>query len=529
MKLGRIGLVLVAVGVGLSLATSFAADTTVRIRAVRLNGEAITPTSSLDVRWGDIIEAEIFVSDWCPPDSSAGSFQIMLDTDALIDQPGLGRCGSIKPLNYDIPELRLTGFFINITWMGRGVCSRESANAGVSCVSRPFPCTDGNCVDGVCYGGANAGRVCATGENQCDGGACVDHPDFIFQGIAHPICAVATWPHYRLGCTLFLEDGPVDASRCVGGSADGASCVGDGDCPGGTCEFVEYYTGTVVLEVGPDAGGTFLVDVVPYPATFVGDPAICEEPWPYFPLTLNVRAGVVCDDFRGACCLEPGRCRKMDEWDCIDGGGVFLGSSTDCADHPHFCVCPTIVDAMPANCAIDARYPQPSRVLPGRELIGFETVEVTLSADAETNVPSPDDFRMSFVGGGVAAPPVVTAVTPLGGTTVRLDFDKPFPLQRWTCLSMACAPASSMDVCWGHLPGDVNGDGVANAVDILDLIDATNGVRPMPLQWYQCDVDDSGSCNPADVLGVVDLLNGASTFAAWNNVTMSGGRCPTEP
>jgi len=75
----------------------------------------------------------------------------------------------------------------------------------------------------------------------------------------------------------------------------------------------------------------------------------------------------------------------------------------------------------------------------------------------------------------------------------------------------------------------VTSAGVANAVDILDLIDAMKGTQPMPLQWYQCDVDDSGSCNPADVLGVVDLLNGASTFAVWNNVTLSGRRCPAGP
>ena len=136
-------------------------------------------------------------------------------------------------------------------------------------------------------------------------------------------------------------------------------------------------------------------------------------------------------------------------------------------------------------------------------------------------------FRMSFVGGGVFSPPVVAAVTPLGGLTVRLDFDKPLPVHRWSCLSMADAPPAAKDVCWGHLPADVNGDGTATAGDFVDLIDFLNGVNP--LQRYQCDVDDSGVCNAADVLAVIDLLNGGESFDSWNNMSMSGGPCPTGP
>ena len=92
---------------------------------------------------------------------------------------------------------------------------------------------------------------------------------------------------------------------------------------------------------------------------------------------------------------------------------------------------------------------------------------------------------------------------------------------------MACAGAGTKDVCWVHLPGDVDGGCAANAADVLTLIDFLNGQGS--LESYQCDVDDSGACNAADVLAVIDLLNGASMFEPWNNLSCNGGQCPTAP
>ena len=115
----------------------------------------------------------------------------------------------------------------------------------------------------------------------------------------------------------------------------------------------------------------------------------------------------------------------------------------------------------------------------------------------------------------------------MGGTLVRVEFDRPLSVDRWSCLAMACKPVGTMEVCWGHHPADVDGDLYSNAPDVLVILDFLNGI--LPLEWYQCDVDDSNVCNPADVLGVIDLLNGASNFENWNNRMNAGGRCPTGP
>jgi len=229
----------------------------------------------------------------------------------------------------------------------------------------------------------------------------------------------------------------------------------------------------------------------------------------------------------GGCCFGLGDCEEVSDLECEAAGGLFGGNLVRCGDDTGFCSCPHIVSAVPENCAIDARYPHPQGGSPGLDRIGFESVELTLSPDTVMSYVEPDSFQMSFVGGGVFNRPNVTTVTPLGGTTVRLDFDKPFPVQRWTCLGMACAGAGQKDVCWGHLPGDVCHDGTSTAADVLCIVDGLNGVEP--LEWYHCDVDDSGACNAADVLAVIDLLNGAGDFDSWNNVSTSGGRCPTAP
>jgi len=242
------------------------------------------------------------------------------------------------------------------------------------------------------------------------------------------------------------------------------------------------------------------------------------------------------DECEGACCLPGGGCDSTQSaLSCVARGGSFpadapsacLGDANgDGIDDR--CACPEILDSEPPNCAIDARYPH----LPGADptrfenRIGFRSVELSLSPSAHMRLISPTSFEMRFAGGPVPDPPVPVATELLDGTTVRVEFDRPLPPDRWSCLRLACGPSTSGAVCWGHHPADVNGDLSSNAPDILAIIDFLNGV--LALDWYQCDVDASGDCNPADVLGVIDLLNGAGNFEAWNNRTNPGGACPSE-
>jgi len=497
---------------------------TVHLRAVQLNGTVIAPTQELDVGAGDIVETEITLSGWNPTIGTVKTYQITFDLASIIDSPWSGGCGSIKPLNFDEESLRSTGAFFDIAFLSRGVCSADSADAGASCVADPVACDGGTCMDGLCVGGANAGRLCATSYNQCDSGPCISHPDFLFADVASPACGTATFDAtYMFGCTDFLEDGPASPSRCVDGAAAGDPCDRNDDCPGGACEEIEFYVGTLILVVGEDAAGTFFLDIVPSPRSFLVGTEHDEVLETHTPLTLHTPEPCV----RGACCLAIENCQDMNDSECAAAGGIFGGADTHCGGDTDFCRCPSIVAAVPDNCAIDARYPYEQGYVPGARDIGLDSVEITLSDGARISLIGPGSFRTILMSGSAEARPEVAAVTPLGGRAFRVDFDKPFPARRWTCLAMACAPRDHEDVCWGHLPGDVCGDGAATPADVLCLIDGLNGDRP--LDWYQCDVDDSGDCNASDILAVIDLLNGAGTFVPWNNVPIDGGACPTAP
>jgi len=493
----------VVVGVGLLCASSVVDAATIKVRAVRLNGAALpAPASTLDVNRGDRIEVDILAGGWGSAFNNVKTYQATLNIGAMLNLEGPEACGSILPINFDTLELRPTGAFINNGTTGRGVCAAGATNAGASCVIAPVLCSGGVCVDGMCQGGSAAGSLCATATNQCVGGSCIPRPDYIFDGFSNPICAVSTFAtNYPMGCTLFLDNGPSD---------------GGGD----------YYLGTAVLEVRNDAAGTFVFDVVPPPSTFLTDPNRLDAPIESEALTLNVIGGSCVQ--RGACCMGFNDCQEpMSEADCGSAGGIYGGDNTTCAGLPDFCGCPSIESSVPANCSVDARYPFTPGGSPVLDKIGFTTVEVTLTPGTNMDFVDASSFQLSHVGGGVFNPPLITAVTPLGGTTVRIDFDKPFQPQRWSCLGMTCAGVNAKDICLGHLPADVDGGCTANAPDILVLIDFLNGL--VPLEWYQCDVDASDACNPADVLAVIDLLNGASGFQSYNNVQCAGGACPTAP
>jgi hypothetical protein len=131
------------------------------------------------------------------------------------------------------------------------------------------------------------------------------------------------------------------------------------------------------------------------------------------------------------------------------------------------------------------------------------------------------DFTVSVTPAGDA--PTVSDVS-VAGQTVTVTLSIEIPAQKWTCITHT---ATGKKVCLGSLPADVNGDGTAAPVDILDIIDNLNGVTNPPLAIYQSDIDRSAEPNPADILSEIDLLNGASGFLVWNGKTLPV--CPSAP
>jgi len=250
---------------------------TISVVASRVNGIPLpSPVSSVNVQPLDIIEVDLMAGGWGTNIDTVKICQVTLDLSTMIDQSGPVACGSVKPLNYDDPILAAAGWFINTDSLQRGVCAEPSVDLGASCVSTNTLCTGSTCVDGICAGGPNVGEVCATQENQCNGGACVTRPDFIMADFNDQICATSTWPFYRLGCTLLLGDGLAD---------DGA----------------EHYLGTVLLEVGAEAKGTFTLNIDGMPYSFLSDPNFIDAPLTRNPLTIHLPDSCTTSG-SGACC-----------------------------------------------------------------------------------------------------------------------------------------------------------------------------------------------------------------------------------
>ena len=78
--------------------------------------------------------------------------------------------------------------------------------------------------------------------------------------------------------------------------------------------------------------------------------------------------------------------------------------------------------------------------------------------------------------------------------------------------------------CFGWLPGDVNSSLVANASDVLSLIDHLNGAID-PLPDISTDIDRSGLANASDVLRTIDLLNGGGVYEVFNGASLPPSPC----
>ena len=162
----------------------------------------------------------------------------------------------------------------------------------------------------------------------------------------------------------------------------------------------------------------------------------------------------------------------------------------------------------PPDNAIDARQPsEPDGSMPA----GIDSVSLTFTGNA---APISDpDFLITTDPPGAA--PVIEEMV-VDGNTITLHFDAAIPLNAWT--NIEYTPSGS-SVRIGSLPGDVIGDGISNANDVLSLIDHLNGVVE-PLADYQTDVDRSGITNSSDVLRVIDLLNGAGVYDVYFGATL---------
>lgn len=161
-----------------------------------------------------------------------------------------------------------------------------------------------------------------------------------------------------------------------------------------------------------------------------------------------------------------------------------------------------IESADPPDGSIDARQPsEPDGTSPA----GWQSVELSFTGDAYREPPTA--FQVTTLG-GTLSPPTVSQIVPLTRTRIRLVLSRPIEPGAWTIITHK---ESATFVRLGFLPGDANGDGLTDTLDITDLIEAlisgVAGETPAAV-----DMDRSGEPNLLDLLRQIDLLNGADEF-----------------
>jgi len=168
-----------------------------------------------------------------------------------------------------------------------------------------------------------------------------------------------------------------------------------------------------------------------------------------------------------------------------------------------------IVSSDPPNDAIDAR--QPSDPI-GANPAGWQSVKIQFDGDATGLTTTDFDISVDPAGAPV---PGITSVS-VDGSMVTVDLDSAIPVEAWTIVTHQ---DSNTHIRIGYLPGDVNNDRVANASDILAVIDSLNHIGD-PLPIWQTDIDRSGMDTNSDILRVIDLLNGAGSYTGFLGATL---------
>ncbi|MEK6675415.1 MAG: hypothetical protein AABZ47_07135 [Planctomycetota bacterium] len=79
-------------------------------------------------------------------------------------------------------------------------------------------------------------------------------------------------------------------------------------------------------------------------------------------------------------------------------------------------------------------------------------------------------------------------------------------------------------------PGNVNGNAVAGADDVLSLMNCLQGSIPSvdcPFGLYSADIDQNGARSVLDLARLLDVLNGAGALTPWNNTQKpASAGCP---
>lgn len=404
-----------------------------------------------------------------------------------------------------------------------GTCLQLTAGNCAS-INGSFKGVGVSCGAGVCPSGAcclpegcrsRTPAACSTGGGQYRGdGTSCSTQNCLIQGACcrGGNCTVETFDQCAVGgtylgnATTCIQYACTPGACCrINGSCNAVSGIGACDDPGEV-----YHPEMECASVQCAAQG----------ACCSGDPATCT-------LTTQAQCGgdylgdsVQCEvdscDPTGACCTGT-LCIEETAFQCNAVGGQYIGDGVPCAGDTCQVTgpCTSMTAENPGNCAIDARRPYPQNA-PG-SVEGWNAIE--LSFDCDTTSHQVSDYQVSVEGVGPA--PTVTGIVP-NGNSITVTLSGPITPGDWTCVTYVPA---GLTRCVGSLPGDISGNRLVAPTDILDLIDNLNGIRPLPLASFQCDVDRSNSCAPADIITLIDLLNGTNGYITWAGKALPA--CPS--
>ncbi|MFQ5414916.1 MAG: hypothetical protein ACE5E6_10705 [Phycisphaerae bacterium] len=360
--------------------------------------------------------------------------------------------------------------------------------AQYTCTPTPIPGACCDAIDGTCLDGADGMT-----NIQCDKlGGDFQGPDTICKQVEcpQPLGACCFDP---MGCLDF----PEDTCAVAGGAWQG---------PGTECAAVECFaTGACCRPDGTCDDDLALDDCIAAGGTFQGGGTLC--------------ADANCPQPLGACCLVNGACLELPAEDCsVIPASIWAGPLTTCADDdndgvPDACgqdPCPIAVfgDVSPPSGTHDARQPHPpdDNTLAARQGIGSsdEPIVVTLGVTGATAAC----FSLCETGEepGLGGNTVTSAIETEPGT-YELVLHHPIAQGHWTSIAYGDSVVS-----YASNPADTDHGGLANANDVLQIIDYINGAATPPFGIYSTDIDHTGTLTASDILRVIDLLNGAGTL-----------------
>ncbi len=225
----------------------------------------------------------------------------------------------------------------------------------------------------------------------------------------------------------------------------------------------------------------------------------------------DVDAGDCCEANGSPACADEACCNEVCsidsfccdvEWDdfcattgSVPGGGAEVACGDLCLPN-----CPAaMLDWMdPLDGTVDARWPHD---LGDPALRGIDTIVVggPLGAD-------PECWTLCETLSKEVANEIASVVENAGTYTITLS--RPITPDAVTTITYTDGMGVATTAEFISHAGNANGDGIANADDVIDLGEAFAGLISLPWGLFSADIDNSGAFTPLDILFIVDVFNG---------------------